>query len=444
MRIIKKTGWLLTAAIVLVMCSCGGAAAKQSVDKLTVTGFPAELEADRGDKVYFPRLAADGFSVDVSVNAPDGTTVEFDGEYFRAESLGTYKVYYTISCETDQKELILPVNVKEKAEVPKYFSREEGYIKKQNKRDFKILVLPDIQIIDPTLAHTKDIMSAVLRARYNDRDIAAFNMVRDLIENAYADFIVLLGDNVYGQFDDGSNFRALADLIDSYQIPWAYVNGNHDGETEGEGWGYDNQLSYIDTNTDYCMYVRGSVALADSYGNYVINILEDGAIAYSMYFLDTHGAIKTQGIYTEQVEWYDATVRAVNAKADKAVESLLFFHIPILQFRQAMAQYTGNGNTTAGVVPENSNGDFGINGSTSSILDDNGLWQAIKSLGGTKGIFCGHNHHNSASVMYQGVRLTYGLKTGYYDGHTQGMLGGTMIRLAADTYELGVSHIYLA
>lgn len=444
MRVLKRILIYAMCAITLLSASCGHTSEAET--EIIIEGFPQSIYGEVGDKIYFPLPVEDGIEFSVSVNDPDGASVEIiDNGYFYAQQEGIYRVYYTCLNKVSEREWKLPVVISERKGVSAYFSREEGYIKKQHKRDFKILVLPDIQLVDPELPHTKNIMSAVQRARYKDRDRAAFNIVRELIETQQADFIVLLGDNVYGQFDNGSNFRALVDLIDSYETPWAYVNGNHDGETDGEGWGLENQLSYIDTNTDYCMYVKGEIGLADSYGNYVINIMENEQIAYSMYFLDTHGCIKPVGIYPEQVNWYSASVQRINQIADKNIESIMFFHIAIKQFSEAMYKYNNTAGSAAGIVTENQYGDFGINIGSGSALNDNGLWQAITLQGSTKGIFCGHEHRNSASVMHDdGVRLTYALKTGFYDSHQLGMVGGTLVRLAADDYELSVQHIYLS
>ena len=44
-------------------------------------------------------------------------------------------------------------------------------------------------------------------------------------------------------------------------------------------------------------------------------------------------------------------------------------------------------------------------------------------------VFAGHCHANNTSVLWEGIRWTYGLKTGQYDYHTAGQLGGTLVTL---------------
>ena len=34
-------------------------------------------------------------------------------------------------------------------------------------------------------------------------------------------------------------------------------------------------------------------------------------------------------------------------------------------------------------------------------------------IGGTKGVFCGHDHINTYSIEYKGIRLTYGMSIDY-------------------------------
>ena len=41
-----------------------------------------------------------------------------------------------------------------------------------------------------------------------------------------------------------------------------------------------------------------------------------------------------------------------------------------------------------------------------------GFFDKCKELGSTKYLFCGHDHENNASITYEGITMTYGLKTG--------------------------------
>ena len=68
------------------------------------------------------------------------------------------------------------------------------------------------------------------------------------------------------------------------------------------------------------------------------------------------------------------------------------------------------------LLKEKTEGDFGYIG---NVLKDpwdieRAVWQGIKSLG-VDSVFVGHEHANSAGVIYDGIRCQYGQKTGTYD-----------------------------
>ena len=58
------------------------------------------------------------------------------------------------------------------------------------------------------------------------------------------------------------------------------------------------------------------------------------------------------------------------------------------------------------------------------------FWNKIKELSSTVWIFAGHDHVNSSSLVYEGIRLTYGVKTGTYDYHST--QGGTLISISSE------------
>ena len=54
--------------------------------------------------------------------------------------------------------------------------------------------------------------------------------------------------------------------------------------------------------------------------------------------------------------------------------------------------------------------------------------------------FFGHCHNNNASILHEGIRWTFGLKTGTYDYHEKEKLGGTLITLFDNLQEFSVEH----
>ena len=55
------------------------------------------------------------------------------------------------------------------------------------------------------------------------------------------------------------------------------------------------------------------------------------------------------------------------------------------------------------------------------------------------GVFVGHCHRISTCIDYQNIRFVFGLKTGQYDYHLPGSIGGTLITLTEDDFS--VMHI---
>ena len=58
---------------------------------------------------------------------------------------------------------------------------------------------------------------------------------------------------------------------------------------------------------------------------------------------------------------------------------------------------------------------------------------------GIDGVFVGHDHSNCTCISYDGIKWVFGLKTGQYDYHIAGSLGGTLITLDGDKF--AVRHV---
>ena len=73
---------------------------------------------------------------------------------------------------------------------------------------------------------------------------------------------------------------------------------------------------------------------------------------------------------------------------------------------------------------------------------DNGFFAMIKALGSTRNVICGHDHTNCASIIYEGVRLTFALKTGDRCYWKEGLSGGTVIRVD-DEGNTKTEHVFI-
>ncbi len=150
-----------------------------------------------------------------------------------------------------------------------------------------------------------------------------------------------------------------------------------------------------------------------------------------------------------QIAWYKWVLKGVqklnmeaNAKLTKEEampESTCVFHIPTMDFYFAYKQWVNalvqEDKTTLAIMDAKSSGSrMRYNETSGCACRDTGFFAAVKEMGSTKNIICGHDHVNDFSLVYEGVRLTYGVKTGKecYWVEDGTMNGGTMLKIATD------------
>ena len=327
-------------------------------------------------------------------------------------------------------------------------------------RPIKILQLTDTQIIDAGQCRYDARLSQGEKEKWatNTMEENAFKYMRDAITQTDPDLIVLTGDNVYGEFDDtGRVLERFIQEMDSYQIPWCSVFGNHDNETER---GIDWTVSQYE-NARYSIFKRGNV---EGNSNYTLGITANGKLKNVLFMVDTNGCVfapdesgktyKCAGIYPNQLKWFEAVNKELKAfNGGIAVPNMIFAHITIRGFADALCdkygyislrheEYMCLDKTFKPItVAEDEVDDMGcMNTDFGSLLDfDYQLLNLAKEYG-TIGFFFGHEHKNNISVVHNGIRFTYGTKTGTYDSNIASMLGGTQI--LAYGKDMKVSHVY--
>ena len=133
--------------------------------------------------------------------------------------------------------------------------------------------------------------------------------------------------------------------------------------------------------------------------------------------------------------------------------SLLFVHVPLYQYTEAAEEFfTGDLEScreTYFDYPESyiKNREafrFGVNyEGPSAPIRDNGFFDTLVSEDHTRHVLCGHNHVNTSSVDFKGVRLTYGVKTGvgsYRRGHLN---GGTVLEIMGNGFDARHEYVKL-
>ena len=304
-------------------------------------------------------------------------------------------------------------------------------------RDIRVLQLTDVQTIS---SDQKRYDSRVGGSGVADTYNGYEKYIGQVIERYDPDFIIMTGDNTYGEFDDyGQQLVSLISFMDSFEIPWSPVFGNHDNESY---MGADWQCEQFE-NSPYCLFKQRELT---GNGNYSVGLTQEGELKRVFYMLDSNGCgaaskaslanghTKTSaGFGNDQVEWYTQSIQELKEAYPEAKLSMAF-HIQISAFGDAMSQY-GYKASTIRSNPINldtmdeakTNGDFGFIGrEPKGPWDSNKIvWNSIKE-NGVDSVFVGHEHCNSASIEYQGVRLTYGQKSSTFDRYNCLQANGTI------------------
>ena len=340
-------------------------------------------------------------------------------------------------------------------------------------RDPVVLQLSDTQIIDAAQSRPgRDGVDPIFWAT-NQMDARCFDYLTETIEATNPDLILLTGDIVYGEFDDnGTVWTKIVNFMDSFEIPWAPVFGNHDNESK---MGVDWQCEQLE-KAEYCLFDQKELT---GNGNYSVGIAQGGALKRVFYMLDTNGCngaseeslanghtVRSIGLKQDQVDWYTKQIGILHEVSPQTKISFAY-HIQMAAFADACAQYgfnTSGENTTINIdrLQNQAEGDFGIIGERIRIDWDETkrIFEGMKALGADS-MFVGHEHCNSASIMYEGVRFQFGQKSSQYDKYnvmnasgviegifgrppagTTSLVGGTVMILSEEDGSIENTYIY--
>ncbi len=313
-------------------------------------------------------------------------------------------------------------------------------LQKSAKEDFIVLNFTDTQLTDGGAIHNEDNVKTILE-----------NTMQTLVSRVKPNLITVSGDLAVATHRDG--YRVLADILDSFQIPWAFVWGNHDNE---KGAKEIEKVVEEYLTRPYCLYERGDSRLGN--GNYVIAIEEDGKIVEGLIMLDGHDTQPYVGedgkeysvwarLSMEQLAWYEEQVNAL--KRLGCTDTTVITHIPIYAYKEAFAvAFNEKLDKKAVTLAESYERNCWKEGyresvgvcyeEISSYPTDDGVFEFIRKLDSTKTIICGHDHINNTIISYQGVRFVYGLKTGRGCYWHKDLNGGTVLRIGSE----GVIDVY--
>ena len=340
-------------------------------------------------------------------------------------------------------------------------------------RDPIVLQLSDTQIIDA--GQTRPGRDGVDYNYWATDQVEerCYDYVKETVETVKPDLIILTGDVVYGEFDDsGTALIGFINFMESLKTPWAPVFGNHDNESKK---GVDWQCDQLEAAT-YCLFKQRELT---GNGNYSVGITQGGKLLRAFYMLDTnacgnasaeslangHTRNDIVGFAQDQIDWYTQAITRLH-QFHSATKISFAYHIQQYVFAEAYAKYGFDQSKKYQDInidthEDKAESDFGYIGrQLKGPWDtDKSVWRGMKALG-TDSIFVGHEHCNSSSVVYDGVRLQFGQKSSTYDranyvnmtsGKIEGsysaigtpLVGGTVIVLSEGDGVIADAYIYL-
>lgn len=294
-------------------------------------------------------------------------------------------------------------------------------------RDYKILQLTDLHLGFGIFSHKKDKM--------------ALDAVTKIINRTSPDLIVFTGDIIFpflpkaGTMNNKKQAERFIRFIDRFKIPYTLVFGNHDCEM-GAKCGRE-QLADIFTKGKYCIFSKGRKDIF-GVGNFFINLTDKQEnVLMPLVMLDSN--MYGDGwffsgfdcIHEDQTEWCMNRLSKLK-KINPDIKAMAFFHMPVREFKEAYERMKLGDKSVVyehGSIAEKDEY-FGI-----SYKKGDFFKKAVEN-GIIKWMFCGHDHLNTLSLTYKGIRLTYGMSIDClgYNGISKSYIqrGGTLITRKID------------
>ena len=322
-----------------------------------------------------------------------------------------------------------------------------------------------LQLSDPQMLDSSQAVSGRLSAgedtywAKDKKEERCFRYVRETVESTSPDLILIAGDVVYGEFDhDGSALTSFIEFMDSLGVPWAPVLGNHETESR---MGADWQCKQL-AESKYCLFKQRTLT---GNGNYTVGIKQGDKLLRVYYMMDSNSGYPSEasranghtghaaGFGEDQIAWYTESIETLHRTSPETKISFMF-HIALAAFEVAYGKYGYVRDRASNVFPmeidkmDATGGDFGIVMFPIDCWDkDFAVWNGLKALG-VDSVFVGHDHEVSASVVYEGIRCQFGLKSSTYDSNIYinasgkpvkswvpagtPVIGGTVMELSAE------------
>lgn len=251
-----------------------------------------------------------------------------------------------------------------------------------------------------------------------------------LLDTQRPDLVMLGGDNCFGPDirtkEELTRFLdRLASFMEKRATPWAHIFGNHDHDVRCVSAA---ELQAMYEAYPHCIS-RHSEGM-HGVTNYYLDILDaQDAPAFRIWCLDTNGALADSAlnarfgagglraaavlpvmpgnvdrydiVYFDQLVWYDAASRALEADAGRLIPSMMFCHIAPEELSLAIANPKHcalRGGATERLAPAALN---------------SGLFSLLVQRGDVGTLACAHTHKDSFQARYCGIQVCFDACAGY-------------------------------
>ncbi len=264
-----------------------------------------------------------------------------------------------------------------------------------------------------------------------DKDMTSIRMLTRQIAEVKPDLVIFTGDVIQTahQHMDAALF---ADMMEEIGVYWIYVFGNHEAREAKSNYKkflYDNLMS-----RPHCLSMFGYDGLF-GYGNFAVHIMNSlTSLSQSLYIFDSGRDIddisrqklglsdSLEGydfIKPCQIQWYKNHVREIEKQYGKT-KSMQYYHIPLPEYQNVFDEAEEKKYTPSGKAEIKYGWQYESIGCSPY---NSGMFEAIKELGSTQAIFCGHDHVNDFCALYDGVYLVYNQPGGYATYNLDGYNG---------------------
>lgn len=226
----------------------------------------------------------------------------------------------------------------------------------------------------------------------------ALDNIREMLDKERPDLIIHTGDIIFST-PAKENLKKVAEVLESFEIPWAVALGNHDEEF---GLSRNDVYDYLLTfdhniNTPRIEGIDGA-----SNGLITLSGHEDGKKKWILYLFDTGNRYNGGwgSMQPSQINWYvKESTRLRKENGGSPLPAMSFNHIPFCEYKNAFDTKSPKfkGTFREEICSPNTN---------------TGIYEQIRNMGDIRTMVCGHDHDNDFIAQWDNHYFIYGRFSG--------------------------------